>query len=167
MMISLVSRSPIRGAAGFSLVELLVVVAIVSVLSTIGLPLAELSHKRAQEEELLGALRQIRSALDEYKMAVNDGHVIKREGDSGYPPDLAALVRGVPDAKSPQGRKLYFLRRIPRDPFAAERVLLAEETWALRSYASPADSPAPGRDVYDVHSKSTLTGLNGVPYSEW
>lgn len=166
-MVSFVSRGTIRGAAGFSLVELLVVIAIVSVLSAIGLPLAELSHKRAQEEELRGALRQIRSALDEYKMAVNDGHVIKREGDSGYPPDLATLVRGVPDAKSPQGRKLYFLRRIPRDPFASERVLLAEETWALRSYASPADSPAPGQDVYDVHSKSTLTGLNGVRYSEW
>lgn len=166
MMTSLLSRCAMRGAAGFSLVELLVVVAIISVLSAIGLPLAELSQRRAQEEELRGALRQIRSALDEYKMAVNDGHVIKREGDSGYPPDLTTLVRGVPDAKSPQGRKLYFLRRIPRDPFAPPS-LLAEDTWALRSYASPADSPAPGRDVYDVYSTSTLTGLNGVQYSEW
>lgn len=166
-MPSLVSRCATHWAQGFSLVELLVVVAIVSVLSTIGLPLAELSHKRAQEEELRVALRQIRFALDEYKTAVNDGHVLKREGDSGYPPDLATLVRGVPDAKSPQGRRLYFLRRIPRDPFASTSVLSADDTWALRSYASPADSPAPGRDVYDVYSKSTLTGLNGVRYRDW
>lgn len=166
-MLSLVSRGTTHWAQGFSLVELLVVVAIVSVLSTIGLPLAELSHKRAQEEELRVALRQIRAALDEYKTAVNDGHVLKREGDSGYPPDLATLVRGVPDAKSLQGGRLYFLRRIPRDPFASASVLLAEDTWALRSYISPADSPAPGRDVYDVYSKSTLTGLNGVRYRDW
>lgn len=167
MMRVLASRCTNWCSSGFSLVELLVVVAIVSVLATIGLPLAELSHKRVQEEELRVALRQIRAALDEYKMAVNDGHVFKKEGDSGYPPDLATLVRGIPDAKSPKGRRLYFLRRIPRDPFAPASVLLAEDTWALRSYASPADSPAPGRDVYDVYSKSTLTGLNGVRYSEW
>lgn len=152
---------------GFTLVELLVVVAIVSVLATIGLPLAELAQRRTQEEELRQSLRVIRKALDDYKDAVAEGRILRNVGDSGYPPNLNILVDGVPDAKSPRGEKLYFLRRLPRDPFAPADIAQATETWGLRSYVSPADAPQPGKDVYDVYSSSKEKGLNGEPYRNW
>jgi len=152
--------------AGFSLVELLVVVAIMAVLASIGLPLAELSHQRTKEEDLRRALREIRGALDAYKRLVDEGRIERAADGSGYPPRLEVLVDGVTDAKSPQGTKLFLLRRLPRDPFAPGDVAPAD-TWALRSYASPPDIPSPGKDVYDVHSMSDGVGLNGTAYREW
>jgi general secretion pathway protein G len=152
---------------GFSLIELLVVVAIVSVLASIGLPLAELAQQRTQETELRQALREIRGALDAYKRASDEGHITKRTGDSGFPPNLSALVEGVPDAMSPKGERIFFLRRLPRDPFAHEDITSAADTWALRSYQSTDDDPRPGSDVYDIHSTSTARGMNGVPYNKW
>lgn len=153
-------------ATGFSLVELIVVIAIMSVLASIGLPLAELSQKRTQEQELRRALREIRSALDEYKRLVDQGFIQRAADASGYPPDLDSLVAGVADAKSPAGRKLFLMRQLPRDPFAPNEGPAAE-TWALRSYASSPDAPQPGKDVFDVHSKATGVGLNGIAYREW
>ena len=152
---------------GFSLVELLVVIAIMSILATIGLPLAELSHRRAQEEDLRRALREIRSALDAYKRQVDAGLIARPAGGSGYPPSLRVLVEGEVNAQTPQAGRLYFLRRMPRDPFALDNALDAAETWGLRSYQSAPDDPQPGRDVYDVYSKAPGKGLDGTPYRQW
>lgn len=88
-------------------------------------------------------------------------------GDSGYPPDLETLVAGVPNQKSASREPLFFLRRIPRDPFFEDENAPASATWVLRSSASPADRPAPGNDVFDVISAARGSGLNGVPYGEW
>lgn len=152
---------------GFSVIELMVVVAILSILATIGLPLAELAQKRTKEEELRQSLREIRSAIDAYKKSVDQGHIVRIVGASGYPPNLDVLVNGVTDAQSPQGDKIYFLRRLPRDPFVPEEGQAAAATWGLRSYASPADDPKPGKDVFDVFSNSEEVGLNGHPYKKW
>ncbi len=157
-------RSPRHG---FSLIELLVVVAIMSILASIGLPLAEITHRRSQEEDLRRSLREIRTALDAYKRMVDAGHIVRDVGASGYPPRLQVLVDGVADAQSPQGTKLYFLRRIPRDPFYVGDAVDPANSWGVRSYASSADDPQPGRDVYDVHSNATGTGMDGVPYKKW
>jgi general secretion pathway protein G len=156
-----------RPQAGFSLVELLVVIAIMAVLASIGLPLVELSHRRAQEEQLRRSLREIRSALDAYKRMVDAGLIARPVGGSGYPPRLEVLVEGETNAQTPQATKLYFLRRVPRDPFARDTIAEAADTWGLRSYASPPDDPLPGRDVYDVYSKAPGNGLDGVPYRKW
>lgn len=156
-------RKPGRG---FSLVELVVVLAIMAVLASIGLPLTELARQRAKEEDLRRGLREIRTALDTYKRLVEQGSIQKAADASGYPPNLEVLVDGVQDAKSPRGAKIYLLRKLPRDPFAPEAGAPAE-TWALRSYASDAKDPKPGADVFDVHSRSTVVSLNGTAYNEW
>lgn len=153
---------------GFTLVEIVITVAIVGLLAGIAAPIAELVVQRNKEQELRLALREIRKAIDAYKQAFDDGRVIKTLGDSGYPPSLKVLVDGVPDARSPDKRKIYFLRRVPRDPMAGDDDRTPpEETWGLRSYQSDADNPQQGRDVFDVYSRSVRVALNGFPYRQW
>ena len=154
-------------ARGFTLIELLMTLAIVSVLAAAAFPLSEMSARRMKERELREGLWQIRLAIDAYKQATDDGRVQKASNHSGYPPDLRTLVEGVTNAKDPAGAKIYFLRRVPRDPFADDPTLPPEGTWGRRSYASPPDEPRAGADVFDVFSTSARNGLNGVPYREW
>jgi general secretion pathway protein G len=156
-----------KALRGFTLVELIVTVAIVGILASAALPLAELAIQRQKEMELSRSLREIRTALDAYKKAWDDGRMEKKVEQSGYPPNLDILVQGVVDAKDPQKKRVYFLRRLPRDPFNEDRAATAAETWGKRSYASPPDAPAEGADVFDVYSTSEAVGLNGVPYREW
>lgn len=153
-------------ANGFTLIEILVTVAIVAILASVALPLSELTQQRAKEQELRQSLREIRMAIDAYKQAVDEGKIIRSLDQSGYPPKLSVLVEGVIDARNPVSRRIYFLRRIPKDPFA-ENALDGESSWGKRSYESLPDTPREGRDVYDVYSLSGRTGLNGVPYQEW
>lgn len=152
--------------AGFTLIELLVSIALVGLFATMALPLAELAVKRNQETELRLALREIRTALDAYKQAVDDGRITSSPGDSGYPKNLAILVNGVPDNRRADKARIYFLRHIPRDPMGDPNVP-AEESWGKRSYLSSHDRPAPGDDVFDVYSLSKEKGINGIPYNEW
>jgi general secretion pathway protein G len=127
----------------------------------------ELAAKRSHEQELREALRQIRTALDGYKQAVDEGRIVEETKGSGYPPSLDVLVSGVVDAKSPnKSQMIYFLRRIPADPFAPEDEA-NKASWGLRSYASPPSSPQAGIDVFDVYSRSEGTGLNGIAYRDW
>lgn len=155
-----------RPVRGFTLIELVVVVAIVGVLASAAYPLAKMVAQRSKEAELRVALRQIRTAIDAYKEASDAGRIERAADASGYPKSLGLLAAGVPDITRPDRAMIYFLRRIPRDPFAAGE-LPAEETWGLRSYASPPDEPREGADVFDVYSLSPGTGLNGVPLREW
>ncbi|MDD5391044.1 MAG: type II secretion system protein [Gallionellaceae bacterium] len=153
--------------SGFTLVELVVTIAIVGVLAWMAVPLLEVTQQRQKEGELRLALRQIRGALDSYRQAVLDKKIEAPADASGYPPNLDVLAKGVPDITRPDHRPIYFLRRLPRDPFAASGDVGASETWGKRSYASPPDDPREGEDVFDVHSLSEKTGLNGVRYREW
>ena len=159
-------RSPVR-PRGFTLIEMLVTVTIVALMSTIAFPMLELAERRSNERELREALRQIRTALDTYKQAVDEGHIVEETKGSGYPPSLDILVTGVVDAKSPsKDKKLFFLRRIPRDPLS-QALEGGVPNWGLRSYASAATDPQAGADVFDVYSLSPAIGLNGIPYKEW
>jgi general secretion pathway protein G len=151
---------------GFTLIELVITVAIIAVLASVALPLNELTVQRAKEQDLRRALREIRVGLDAYKQASDDLRIVK-PGPSGYPKRLEDLVEGVEDLKSPKKDKIYFLRRIPRDPFATDENLGPAETWGKRAYASPPDDPKDGDDVFDVYTLAPGKGLNGRPYREW
>jgi len=153
---------------GFTLIELVVTVAIIALLASGVLPLAERVVQRSRDQELQSALRDIRTAIDAYKQAGEAGHLVRKAGTSGYPPNLNILVDGVFDAQDPDGKKrIFFLRRIPRDPTFADPAVPNEETWGLRSYSSTADAPEAGEDVFDVYSLSLAVGVNGIPYREW
>lgn len=156
----------IERSRGFTLIEMVVVVMIVGILASAAMPLAALHKRRTQEAELRQALRTLRVALDDHKRAWDAGRIPKKPEDSGYPANLDVLVQGVPDVGSAKGQRIYFLRRLPRDPFA-DPATPAALTWSTRSYASPPDSPAPGADVFDVASRTEGIGLDGVPYRQW
>jgi general secretion pathway protein G len=166
------TRSPAQRPAsargrGFTLIELLIALAILAVLATMVLPVAQLAIQRQRETELRQALREIRSAIDGYKRAFDQGRIQRSVNDTGYPPALKTLVDGVEDLKDPRRNKIYFLRRVPRDPFSDSTSPDAADTWNKRAYASEPAEPKEGDDIYDVASRSPRVGLNGQAYSQW
>ena len=157
------------GQKGFTFIELMMTVTILAILAAVVIPISELTVKRDKEIELRRTLRTMRGAIDSYKKAWDEGHIIKKAGESGYPPTLMVLVEGVDDAKSKEsGVVMKFLRRIPRDPMSREEDYISnEETWGLRSYKSSFDDPAEGDDVFDVYSLSEGKAIDGTLYKEW
>ncbi len=154
-------------ASGFTLIELVVALALVGLLALVSVPLYEVASTRIKEAELRGALRTIRSAIDAYKAAADSGAIAKGATESGYPPSLEVLVYGVEAQRDAAGRRLVFLRQVPRDPFCPDPLAPPAQQWATRSYGSAPDDPQPGADVFDVASRSQRVGSNGVPYREW
>src|SRR5215467_9534742 len=145
---------------GYTFVELLIVVTILMVLASAVLPLAQVTSQRQREVELRRNLREIRTAIDKFKDAVDTGMIPTTElrpDNEGYPPDLETLVEGVAIANDATGRKLKFLRRIPLDP------MTNDDEWGRRSYQDKPDSTSwGGQNVFDVYTKSQGTGLDGT-----
>lgn len=155
----------LRRNGGFSFVEILASAAILGLLASVAVPVVQTTVKRQKERELRIALREIRHAIDAYKDASLANRISTLKEPGGYPATLEDLVIGVEEL--PSKRRIYFLRRIPRDPFFPDASVGAIGTWGKRSFASPPDQPREGDDVFDVYTTSPLTGLNGVPYREW
>ncbi|CAN5817925.1 hypothetical protein BH11PSE8_BH11PSE8_39930 [soil metagenome] len=164
------SLQPTRG---FTFVELLITLALIGLLSMLALPLYEVTATRAKESELRQALQTIRAGIDAYKAAVDAGNLPRQAGESGYPASLEQLTQplelaGKRDASDTiAARRMVILRRLPRDPFAADAAASPESTWNTRAYASRADDPQPGADVFDVASRSPRIGLDGTAYASW
>jgi general secretion pathway protein G len=146
---------------GFTLAELVIVCALLTILAGITMPVAKFTFLRMKEAELRSALRQMRNAIDEHKRYSDAGLLPLELGTDGYPKDLETLVEGV-EVVGQLDRKIKFLRRIPIDP------MTGKAEWALRSYQDEVDATSWGeQDVFDVHSLSGRVGLNGVPYAKW
>jgi general secretion pathway protein G len=149
-----------RRQSGYTLAELVMVAALIALLSTIVLPVAKFTVKRRKEADLRLALRQMRTAIDEYKRLSDQGLIPVKLGGEGYPESLEILVEGV-DLVG-QERRQRFLRRIPVDP------MTGEAEWGLRSYQDEPDSTSwGGQNVYDVYSLSDGTALDGTEYKDW
>jgi general secretion pathway protein G len=153
--------------AGFTLIEMIVTVALVAIIASVATPFLKLHVQREKERELKYALREIRTAIDNYKRAGDEGLIARSADATGYPRSLGELVDGVSNQRDPKGRKIRFLRRIPADPMSSSSSIPAADTWGKRSYASEADDPKKGNDIYDVYSLSDKSGTNGIPYREW
>jgi general secretion pathway protein G len=151
---------------GFTLIELVITLAIIGLLAALAAPVAETVVRRGKEQELKAALMSMRDGIDAYKDASDSGRINKPVGDTGYPASLEVLVNGVIDKNSTAGAKIYFLRRIPRDPFA-DPALAPGQSWGLRSSDSPPDDPRAGKDVYDVRSLTDAKALDGSNYRDW
>jgi general secretion pathway protein G len=151
-------------ASGYTFVELLVVTALIAILASAVMPLARVTVQRQREVELRRALREVRTAIDRYKDAADQGQIPATELEAtseGYPPNLETLVEGV-DAGDATDRKLKFLRRVPLDP------MTGDTEWGMRSYQDRPDSRSwGGKNVYDVYSKSEGTALDGTKYRDW
>ena len=166
----------IKKERGFSYVEMVFAVAMLALLAAVATPYLEKNIQRKKESELKQSLRDIRTAIDEYKDAADAGKFFKRVGDTGYPHRLQDLVDGVEDITDANKKKLRFLRQIPADPMVSATVSAASQTnrsvnpadtWGKRSYDSDADNPSEGEDVYDVYSTSVEIGNNRVAYAKW
>lgn len=153
--------------AGFTFIELMMTLAIMATLALVAVPLGQVALQREKERNLRIALIEMREAIDAYKRAAEAGRIKIGLTDSGYPKKLEELVEGVVDIKTADQKKIYFLRRIPVDPFYRGSAKSPADMWNKRAYASPPDNPSDGEDVFDVFSKSDKTGLNGVPLKEW
>jgi general secretion pathway protein G len=154
-----------RSEQGYTFVEVVVVSAILLILASAVLPLAQVTSQRQREAELHRTLREVRTAIDKFKDAVDSGQIAVSElepGSEGYPPDLETLVDGVNAANDASGRKLKYLRRVPIDPMTNSM------EWGLRAYQDKPDSSSwGGHNVYDVYTRSTATGLDGTKYRDW
>jgi len=154
-----------RSERGYTFIEVIVVSAILLILASAVMPLAQVTAQRQREAELHRSLREIRTALDKFKDAVDNQQISQTElepGNEGYPPDLETLVEGVTAANDASGRKLKYLRRIPIDPMTNSM------EWGLRSYQDKPDSTTwGGKNVFDVYTKSSATALDGTKYRDW
>jgi general secretion pathway protein G len=159
------NRQSTRGAAGYTFIELLIVVTIILILASAVQPLARIAITRQKEAELRRSLREMRNAIDKYKDAADAQMIPPTElkvGAEGYPPTLETLVEGVSVANDATGRKLKFLRRIPMDP------MTGSDEWGLRAYQDKPDTTSwGGQNVFDVYTRSGGTALDGSKYRDW
>jgi general secretion pathway protein G len=153
-----------HGEEGFTYLEMIAACAIMMILASAIMPMARVTRTRTRELELRRELRTLRTAIDRYKAAVDNGQIGGTDvklGSEGYPPSLETLVEGVAQVGKVD-TKLKFLRRIPRDP------MTGTAEWGMRCYQDEPDATSwCGDNVYDVYTTSRGVGLDGTKYSEW
>jgi general secretion pathway protein G len=149
-----------NGSAGMTLIELIIATAILLVLASAAMPLARVTIVRSRENELHRDLREMRDAIDRYKDASDRGLIQVEQDTEGYPPDLDTLVAGVQLGTG--DKKVRFLRKVPVDP------MTGKAEWNFQAVQDSPDSTSwGGKNVFDVHSKSSGTALDGTKYVDW
>lgn len=149
-----------RGEKGFTVAELVMVAALISILAGMAMPVAKYTVKRRKEAELRSALRQMRTAIDEYKRLSDQGMIPLTLGSEGYPPELEVLAEGIDLVGQETKRK--FLRKIPIDP------MTNDQEWGLRSYQDEPDAKSwGGENIWDVFSLSESVAIDGSEYKDW
>ena len=135
------SASPRRpaGNAGFTLMEIMIVMALIVILAGLGLTFYGNSVTRSKEAVLKEDLFRMRDAIDQYYADKNK-----------YPPTLDSLVSEK------------YMRAIPVDPFTA-----SADTWQTTMSELEAGNVATEPGIYDVKSGSELSGIDGTPYANW
>ena len=158
-------RTRLAGQRGYTFIELLIVTAVLLILASAVMPLAQVTSQRQREAEVRRSLREMRTAIDAFKDAVDQGLIPTTElepGSEGYPPSLEILVEGISAANDASGRQIRFLRRIPIDP------MTGGTDWGLRSYQDdPTSTSWGGQNVFDVYTTSGGTALDGTRYEDW
>jgi general secretion pathway protein G len=154
-----------RSSPGYSFIELVIATAVLMILASAALPIAKISIRREKEAELHRSLREMRTAIDDFKRWADAGRISTLNvniGNENYPPSLEILVEGVPFTNDASGRKKKFLRRIPVDP------ITGKADWGLRAYSDDPDATVwGGQSVFDVYSKAPGKGLDGSKYRDW
>jgi general secretion pathway protein G len=154
-----------RSSPGYSFIELVIATAVLMILASAALPIAKISIRRQKEAELHRSLREMRTAIDDFKRWADAGRISTLNvniGSENYPPSLEVLVEGVPFTNDASGRKKKFLRRIPVDP------ITGKADWGLRAYSDNPDATVwGGQSVFDVYSKAPGKGLDGSTYRDW
>jgi general secretion pathway protein G len=152
-----------RNQRGLTLVELIVAFTIMLILSCMAVPLARARIRVERERELRYDLRMMHTAIDKYKDFCDSGYLgPMKVGTDCYPESLEQLVEGVKLANNADGKKVRFLRGIPKDPFTGK----AE--WGLRSdQDDPTSTSWGGQNVFAVYTKTDARAADGTPYSEW
>jgi general secretion pathway protein G len=160
-----IRNSQFRNQQGFTFIELLVVSTLLIILASAIMPMAKVTMQRQREAELRRSLREMRTAIDKFKDAADNGLIGAMDlktGAEGYPADLETLVEGVSVVNDQSGRKLKFLRRIPIDP------MTNSSDWGKRSYQDKPDASSwGGQNVFDVYTQSKGTALDGTKYRDW
>ena len=158
-----------KSQSGLTLIELIVTLVILSILASAALPYAEVAVRRDQELELRRALREIRTAIDQFHSDWEAGRIpltSDAASDQGYPKSLEVLVKGI-DLGKVTDQKRYYLRRIPHNPLA-DPTLVPEQQWQFRSFQDAPDNKFWGeQDVYDIRVKSEKRAINGSYYKHW
>ena len=151
-----------RWEKGMTMTELVLVLAILSILTAVAVPTIEMSVKRQKEIELRRALRILRTAIDDYKRASDMGWFMTDYEQFGYPPDLETLIEGVEKQGLEGGEEIKFLRNLPLDP------MTNTYEWGLISYQDEPDAESwGGENVFDIHTTNQATALDGTKYSDW
>jgi len=151
-----------RRERGLTLIELIVAFTILLILTSMAVPLARVKVRYEKERELRWALREMRTAINKYKDASDQGLLGPAKMDTeGYPESLDVLVDGVKLAGQVD-KKVRFLRRVPKDP------MTNSTDWGKRSMQDdPTSQSWGGQNVFDVYTKSTDKAPDGTAYSEW